>query len=90
MDDWLDANLGTLALTVEVSRPTRSLRDLRRLLNPFWWLNPREADAAIDNVVPGVGALLRDALDRGVGRAAPQAPPHLEQPPAALFADAAE
>ncbi|WP_437317240.1 M14 family metallopeptidase [Sorangium sp. So ce385] len=90
MDDWLDANLGTLAFTVEVSRPARSLRDFRRLLNPFWWLNPREADAAIENVVPGVGALLGDALDRGVGRAAPHAPPRLEEPPAELFADAAE
>ncbi|WP_437780581.1 hypothetical protein [Sorangium sp. So ce1097] len=86
MDDWLDANLGTLAFTVEVSRPARSLRDLPRLLNPFFWLNPREADEAIDNVVPGVGALLRDALDRGLGRAAPQP----DAAPAELLADAAE
>ncbi|AUX38667.1 hypothetical protein SOCE26_000450 [Sorangium cellulosum] len=89
MDDWLDANLGALAFTVEVSRPSRSYRDLRRLLNPFWWLNPREADAAIDNVVPGVHALLcaaLDALDLEVGAAAPL--PHAA--PAELFADAAE
>ncbi|AUX19597.1 hypothetical protein SOCEGT47_000490 [Sorangium cellulosum] len=86
MDDWLDANLGTLAFTVEVSRPSRSLRDLRRLLNPFWWLNPWEADEAIGNVVPGVGALLGAALDRGVGNAAPL--PGAE--PAEPFADAAE
>ncbi|WP_437676487.1 M14 family metallopeptidase [Sorangium sp. So ce131] len=87
MDDWLDANLGALAFTVEVSRPSRSYRDLRRLLNPFWWLNPREADAAIDNVVPGVHALLCAALDAlEVGAAAPL--PHAA--PAELFADAAE
>ncbi|CAN90199.1 unnamed protein product [Sorangium cellulosum So ce56] len=90
MDDWLDATLGTLAFTVEVSRPARSFRDLRRLLNPFWWLNPREADEAIANVVPGVGALLCDALDRGVGGAASRAAPPIDAPPAELFADAAE
>ncbi|MGK3997789.1 hypothetical protein [Sorangium sp. So ce1024] len=36
MDDWLDANLGTLGFTVEISRPARSLGDLPRLLNPFF------------------------------------------------------
>lgn len=85
MDDCLDADLGTLALTVEVSRPARSFRDLPRLLNPLWWPNPREADEAIDNVVPGVGALLCDALDRGVGRAAPRP----DAARAELLADAA-
>ncbi|WP_437798138.1 M14 family metallopeptidase [Sorangium sp. So ce693] len=90
MDDWLDANLGTLAFTVEVSRPARSFRDIRRLLNPFWWLNPREADEAIGNVVPGVGALLCDALDRGVGGAPSRAAPPIDASPVELFADAAE
>jgi carboxypeptidase T len=61
MDDWLDATLGTLAFTVEVSRPDRSLRDLRRLINPFWWMNPAGADEAIANVVPGVCALVTKA-----------------------------
>jgi Zinc carboxypeptidase len=65
MDDWLDATLGTLAFTVEVSRPERSWRDLGRLINPFWWMNPEAADEAIAEVVPGVCALLRDALARG-------------------------
>ncbi|WP_438017598.1 hypothetical protein WMF18_00235 [Sorangium sp. So ce315] len=57
-----------------------------RLLSPFWWLNSREAYDAIDNVVRGVGALLCDALDRGLGRAAPQP----DAAPAEHLADAAE
>jgi predicted deacylase len=57
LDDWLDATFGTLALTVEVSR-----LDLRlfhpRAANPFWWANPIDTTAALDQVTPGVLALL--------------------------------
>jgi predicted deacylase len=62
MDDWLDAELGTLAFTVEVSRPMRRLANLRRMSNPFAWSNPVDVRGAVDGVAPGVGALISEAL----------------------------
>jgi predicted deacylase len=62
MDDWLDAEMGTLAFTVEVSRPMRRLANLRRLSNPFAWSNPVDVRGAVDGVAPGVGALISEAL----------------------------
>jgi hypothetical protein len=62
MDDWLDAEYGTLAFTVEVSRPMRRLRNLRRASNPFAWSNPVEVTPAVTGVAPGVDALVREAL----------------------------
>lgn len=62
MDDWLDAELGTLAFTVEVSRPMRRLSNLRRATNPFAWSNPVEIEPAVRGVSPGVDALVREAL----------------------------
>ena len=62
MDDWLDAELGTLAFTVEVSRPMRRLSNLRRLSNPFAWSNPIDVRPAVDGIAPGVDALVREAL----------------------------
>jgi len=62
MDDWLDAELGTLAFTVEVSRPMTRLSNLRRLSNPFAWSNPTDVRPAVDGLAPGVDALVREAL----------------------------
>jgi carboxypeptidase T len=62
MDDWLDAEYGTLAFTVEVSRPMRRLRNLRRASNPFAWSNPVEVAPSLAGVAPGVDALVREAL----------------------------
>lgn len=62
MDDWLDAAYGTLAFTVEVSRPMRGLRNLRRWTNPFAWSNPVDVRGAIHGVGDGTDAMVRDAL----------------------------
>ncbi len=62
MDDWLDAEYGTLAFTVEVSRPMRRLSNLRRASNPFAWSNPVDLVPAVTGIAPGVDALLREAL----------------------------
>jgi predicted deacylase len=62
MDDWLDAELGTLAFTVEVSRPMRRLSNLRRMSNPFAWSNPIDVRPAVDGIAPGVDALIVEAL----------------------------
>jgi murein tripeptide amidase MpaA len=62
MDDWLDAEFGTYAFTVEVSRPMRRLSNLRRLSNPFAWSNPVDVGGAVDGVAPGVDALVCEAL----------------------------
>jgi carboxypeptidase T len=62
LDDWLDAEYGTLAFTVEVSRPMRRLSNLRHLSNPFAWSNPVEVAPAVTGVARGVEALVREAL----------------------------
>jgi predicted deacylase len=62
MDDWLDAEYGTLAFTVEVSRPLRRLHNLRRISNPFAWSNPVEVGPAVSGMAPGVDALVREGL----------------------------
>jgi predicted deacylase len=71
MDDWLDAHLGTLALTVEVSRPDLALRDGRQLFNPFCWMNPERIGETLDNLTPGVLALVACATSAEFGE--PQA-----------------
>jgi murein tripeptide amidase MpaA len=62
MDDWLDAEYGTLAFTVEVSRPMRRLSNLRRASNPFAWSNPVDVSGSLRGVPRGVDALVREAL----------------------------
>jgi len=57
LDDWLDASFGTLAFTVEVSRPDRQLLHPRGT-NPFWWANPFDPRRALEDVAPCVLALL--------------------------------
>jgi hypothetical protein len=57
LDDWLDATFGTLAFTVEVSRLDRRLVH-PRVANPFWWTNPTDTSAALEQVTPSVLALL--------------------------------
>jgi hypothetical protein len=62
MDDWLDATYGTLAFTVEVSRPYRKLSNWLRLSNPFAWSNPVDVAPAVTGMAQGVDALVREAL----------------------------
>jgi hypothetical protein len=62
MDDWLDAELGTLAFTLEVSRPSLSVLRPSRLTNPFCWMNPQDVRGAVSNSTPGVAALVETAL----------------------------
>ncbi|HEY4011901.1 MAG TPA: M14 family metallopeptidase [Polyangiaceae bacterium] len=62
LDDWIDAEYGTLAFTVEVSRPMRRLSNLRRLSNPFAWSNPIDVAPSVAGVASGVDALVREAL----------------------------
>ncbi len=71
MDDWLDADIGTLAYTVELSRPAWRVLHPRRFFNPFFWMNPEDPLATIDNVLPGLEAML-DAF--GPKPPEPQAP----------------
>jgi predicted deacylase len=62
LDDWLDATLGALAFTVEVGALDRRLLEVRRLVNPFCWMNPSSEDAlrdAVDLAATGTLALLR-------------------------------
>jgi predicted deacylase len=60
MDDWLDAELGTLAFTIEVGRPDWRLR---QLTNPFAWMNPLVPRDTVKNLTPGVLALISAALE---------------------------
>ena len=62
LDDWLDATLGTLALTVEVSQLDRRLVHPLRLLNPFCWMNPLRIEETLGNLRPGVLGLVSAAL----------------------------
>ncbi len=61
LDDWLDHNYGTLAMTVEVGSLNRRLWNPLRLLNPFCWMNPLRIESTVRNLVPGVHALLRSS-----------------------------
>jgi carboxypeptidase T len=63
LDDWLDVQVGTLALTVEVGGLDRRLLDPRRLFNVFWWMNPTRILGTVANVSPGVLGLLRAGLN---------------------------
>ena len=60
-DDWLDAEFGTMAMTVEVSALDRRLLHPRRLLNAFSWMNPTRVTETTDALVPGLVALLEQA-----------------------------
>ena len=62
LDDWLDAEFGTLAFTVEVSRPMRFLANMRRASNPFAWQNPVRVGPSVVGLAPGVDALVRESL----------------------------
>jgi hypothetical protein len=72
LDDWLDAELGTLAMTVEVSTLDARLLQPRHLFNPFWWMNPAALEPTLDHVVPG--------LQRWLGGVAELAAPRKVQP----------
>jgi carboxypeptidase T len=60
LDDWLDGTFGTYAFTVEVSRLDRRLLH-PRAANPFWWANPVDPRAALDQGVPSVLSLLESS-----------------------------
>ena len=62
LDDHLDARHGTLALTVEVGRLDRRLLHPARLVNPFSWMNPLDAEREAERVAGGVVALVRAHL----------------------------
>jgi hypothetical protein len=62
MDDWLHAEIGSLAFTIEVSRPDVRLRDGLEALNPFRWMNPFSVRETVSNLTPGVLALISSAL----------------------------
>lgn len=62
LDDWLDAEFGTFAYTVEVSTLCRRLLDPRRLLNPFHWMNPLDPAAAVAPAAEGSLALVERFL----------------------------
>jgi predicted deacylase len=80
MDDWLDAELGTLAFTVEVGRPDVGLRDGRHLSNPFRWMNPVRVRPTVDNLTPGILALASAALGLARAPASRRAAPRLAPP----------
>jgi len=56
LDDWLDHELGTLALTIEVGRVSWG----QLSGSSFWWMNPRPQamSAAVDEAVRGCLALI--------------------------------
>ncbi|MCG5055004.1 MAG: succinylglutamate desuccinylase/aspartoacylase family protein [Myxococcales bacterium] len=58
MDDWLDDQHGTLAMTIEVGALNRRLFHPLRLLNPFCWMNPLRIETTVGHLVPGMRALL--------------------------------
>jgi predicted deacylase len=60
-DDWLDAEFGTMAMTVEVSTLDRRLLHPKRLFNPFSWMNPTRVEETTGALVPGLLALLEQA-----------------------------
>jgi carboxypeptidase T len=70
LDDWLDSSFGTLAFTVEVGHLDARVLEPTRWSNPFFWHNPRAAEATVNNLVPGVLALLR-AASSGAASLAP-------------------
>jgi predicted deacylase len=77
MDDWLDAELGTLALTVEVGQPDVGWRDGRHLSNPFRWMNPVRVRDTVDNLTPGILALASAALGIETATASRRAAPRV-------------
>ena len=70
MDDWLDAELGTLAYTVELSRLRWTVLNPKRFFNPIYWMNPDDPIGTVNNIVPGVVAM----LDAMIGVPEPTAP----------------
>ncbi len=72
MDDWLDAELGTLAYTVELGRLDWSVLAPRRFFNPFFWMNPEDPSLSVSNVLPGIAAMFdlfsRRDQDRSISR----------------------
>lgn len=58
LDDWLDHEHGTLAMTVEVGGLSRRLWHPLRLLNPFCWMNPLRIESTVGALVPAMSAML--------------------------------
>ena len=61
LDDWLDHEHGTLAMTVEVGGLSRRLWHPLRLLNPFCWMNPLRIESTVGALVPAMQAMLTRA-----------------------------
>jgi predicted deacylase len=62
LDDWLEAEFDVRAMTVEVSKPDRALLRSFGLFEPIRWMNPRNISGTLENVAPGVLALLAATL----------------------------
>lgn len=78
LDDWLDAKLGCLSMTIEVGNLDRRLFSPKRLANPFYWMNPLRAHGTVANLVPGVLAMLEEVAAPG---SRSQALEHPSRPP---------
>lgn len=61
LDDWLEADMGIRSVTIEVSRPDRSLLRSFGFMRPIRWMNPTNMSGALENVVPGMIAMLEAA-----------------------------
>ncbi|MEM1023635.1 MAG: M14 family metallopeptidase [Myxococcota bacterium] len=61
LDDWLEFEHGTRAITVEVSKPDASLFRSFGFLQPIRWMNPKNFEGALENLLPGVTGLLNGA-----------------------------
>ncbi|MGZ3452068.1 MAG: M14 family metallopeptidase [Polyangiales bacterium] len=65
LDDYLDAELGTLAFTVEVGMLDRRLLHPRRAINPFAWMNPSSESSierTCDDLARGMESFLQREL----------------------------
>jgi predicted deacylase len=68
MDDWLYDTFGTLSVTIELSKPLLGVGlNPLKLLNPFYWMNPKDPRETIANtaesclVALAEGVRLREA-----------------------------
>jgi hypothetical protein len=64
LDDFLDAELGALAFTVEVGMLDRRLFHPLRAINPFAWMNPSSIDS-LERTTDDLARGLESFLQRG-------------------------
>jgi len=61
LDDWLEFEHDVRAITVEVSKPDASLFKSFGFLQPIRWMNPKNVQGTLENVLPGLWAMLQSA-----------------------------